>query len=201
MGNGIPIDKYELVLKRFIEGDNNILSVIYFDFIDVLLNFGLKYTADQGLVEDCIHNLFIDLLKNRKKLGAVANIKFYLFKSLFYQIQKERLKTKDLPTDRMPSDSPFLISYSVEKSIISDEINQSREKMLALLLTKLTPKQRELLYLKYNCGFSYIQISEILQIDVSSARKMVYRTLKSLRENFAGVVNLDLLFLIFKQPH
>ena len=192
-------DQYALILKKFIAGDENALSVIYFDFFDLLLNFGLKYTVDQSLVEDCIQNIFVDLLKNRKKLEFVENISFYLLKSLRYQINHEQTRIRKIISDETFREPPFLITYSAEKDVILQETDDYRKKILSILLEKLTPKQREVLYLKYNCGFNYEQISDLLQVDIPSVRKMVYRTLKSIREN-SGTTNPDMLLFCIVQP-
>ena len=64
--------KYALILKKFVDGDNEALTSLYYDFFDLLLNFGLKYSLDQSLVEDCIQNLFVDLLRKREKLKKVT---------------------------------------------------------------------------------------------------------------------------------
>lgn len=200
MADGKLTDKYVDLLKKLVVGDDNAMSVIYFDFFDDLLNFGLKYTVDQGLVEDCIHDLFVDLLKNRKKLAAVDNIRFYLLKSLRYLIHREQEKVKKLTNEPIIRDSPFLITYSVEKSIISSETEEYRNMLLKWLLKKLTPKQREVLYLKFNCGYSYEQLADFLNIDIPSVRKVVYRSLKSIRESFNGSVNSDILFFCVIHP-
>jgi len=59
-----------------------------------------------------------------------------------------------------------------------------RTKFLEMVMEGLTPRQKEALYLKFNCGFDYIQISELMQISIESVRTMIYRTLKSIKEIF-----------------
>jgi len=59
-----------------------------------------------------------------------------------------------------------------------------RTKFLEMVMEGLTPRQKEALYLKFNCGFDYIQISELMQISIESVRTMIYRTLKSIKELF-----------------
>ncbi len=178
------IDPYQKIWQNFIDGDDDALSSIYFEFFDMLLNFGVKYSGDRFLVEDCIQNLFVDLLKNRQKQKPVKNIRFYLTKALRNQISYELRKTKKLLRVDESGESDFRIIYSVENSLISDETDEMRTKFLEMVMEGLTPRQKEALYLKFNCGFDYIQISELMQISIESVRTMIYRTLKSIKEIF-----------------
>jgi len=108
------IDPYQKIWQNFIDGDDDALSSIYFEFFDMLLNFGVKYSGDRFLVEDCIQNLFVDLLKNRQKQKPVKNIRFYLTKALRNQISYELRKTKKLLRVDESGESDFRIIYSVE---------------------------------------------------------------------------------------
>ena len=94
MPNNDKIDLYRNIWQKFMEGDDDALSSIYFEFFDMLLNFGMKYSSDRFLVEDCIQNLFVYLLKNRPYQKPVINLRFYLTKALRNQMLNEQRKTK-----------------------------------------------------------------------------------------------------------
>lgn len=199
MSGNLTIDPYQKIWQNFIDGDDGALSSLYFEFFDMLLNFGVKYSADRFLVEDCIQNLFVDLLKNRQKQKPVKNIKFYLTKALRYQIANEYRKSKKLLLVDKPDERDFRISYSAENSLIANETDEMQTRFLKMVMEDLTPRQKEALYLKFNCGFDYTQISEIMQISVESVRTTIYRTLKSIKEIFdtEGYSNL-ILFSFFR---
>lgn len=197
MSDNLTIDPYLKIWQNFIDGDDDALSSIYFEFFDMLLNFGMKYSADRFLVEDCIQNLFVDLMKNRQKQNQVKNIRFYLTKALRNQIAYEYRKTKKLLLVDEPNESDFRISYSIENSLIANETDEMQTKFLKMVMEGLTPRQKEALYLKFNCGFDYIQISELMQISVESVRTMIYRTLKSIKEIFGTDGYSNLIFFSF----
>ncbi|MCW0483927.1 RNA polymerase sigma factor [Gaoshiqia sediminis] len=199
MLNNEQIELYNGIWQRFMDGDEEALSSIYFEFYDVLFNFGMKYSSDRFLVEDCIQNLFVDLLRNRHKQKPVTNIKFYLLKSLRNQMASERRKTKKLLPVGEPGEAEFRISYSAESSLIAIETDELRSMFLKMVTEKLTIRQKEALYLKFNCGFDYVQIAVMMQISVESARTMIYRTLKSIKETFGLECYSDLiLFSLFR---
>ena len=197
MSENQKTDQYQTIWKKFTEGDDQALSSLYFDFFDMLLNFGMRYSSDRFLVEDCIQNLFVDLLKNRHKQKPVQNIRFYLFKGLRNQIAYEKRRNRKLVPVEEPVETDFRIAYSVETWFIANETDDIRAKFLKMVTESLTARQKEALYLKFNCGFDYIQISELMQISVESVRTMVYRTLKSIKDTFCSDNHTNLLFFSF----
>ena len=197
MGNSDNMEKYQNVWQKFQQGDDNALSLIYFDFFDLLLGFGMKYSSDRYLVEDCIQNLFVSLLKNRGEQKAIQNIRFYLLKGLKNQMAYEKRKKKNLIFKANTEETDFRISYSVESVMIDLEKSQLKADFLRKVTESLTNRQREALYLKYICGFDYIQIAEIMEISVESGRTMIYRTLKSLNETFGTDKHANIILWSF----
>lgn len=51
------------------------------------------------------------------------------------------------------------------------------------LLECLSGQQREALYMRYMLGLGYDEIGEILQINSDSVRKIIYRSIKKIRQN------------------
>lgn len=200
MSDKATVDPYQRIWQNFIDGDDEAFSSIYFEFFDVLLNFGLKYSADRFLVEDCIQNLFIDLLKNRQKQKPVNNIRFYLTKALRNQMAYEHRKTKRLLLVDDPNESDFRITYSIENSLISGETDAMKARFLKMVTENLTARQKEAIYLKFNCGFDYAQISELMQISIESVRTTIYRTLKSIKEVFDAENYSNLILFSFFRP-
>ena len=68
--------------SAFKNGDFSAFTQIYQRYIQPLYNFGSKITSDRALIEDCIHDLFVELWKSHSRLGEVNHIQFYLFKGL-----------------------------------------------------------------------------------------------------------------------
>lgn len=80
------IEKYRqnpsLLWDDFRKGDESAFSALFTLYSDVLFRYGIKFVKDQGLVKDCIQELFIKLHKNRANLSSTNNPLLYLFKSL-----------------------------------------------------------------------------------------------------------------------
>jgi RNA polymerase sigma factor (sigma-70 family) len=187
-------DSYQNTWQKFIRGDAEALSSLYFEFFDMLLNFGMKYSSDRFLIEDCIQNLFVDLMKNRENQKPVDNLRFYLTKALRNQMAYERRKTKKLVPVNEDSKTDFRITYSIEHSLIASETDELRLRFLKMVTDDLTDRQKEVLYLKFNCGFDYVQIAELMHISVESVRTLIYRTLKSIKDTFGDEKYSSLIF-------
>lgn len=168
------------IWKDFKAGHHSAFTLIYNQHIDLLYAYGTKICRDDNLVKDCIQEVFIKLFERRDQIRNLGSIKFYLFRSLKNALidslslhQKMRGVSENIE---------FGIEYSAEKYWIDNEIGDSQKKRIQNALNKLTGKQKEIIYLRYNQGLSFAQIADILGVNAGSAKKQTYRTLGKLRE-------------------
>lgn len=172
------------IWEKFKSGDKNATSHIYYQHVQLLYRYGMKFTTDSELVKDTIQELFFDLIRTRSNLGATDNIRFYLVKAfrrrIIYELQK---KPHFKDTEESEYASLLTITYSYEEELINQEDLTRREHLVQKGLQELSPKQREILFYRFSCDFEYDQICEIMKMKYDSARKMVFRALKSLKEN------------------
>lgn len=166
----------------FRKGENYALSHIYYQHIQGLFRYGKKFCNDDELIKDTIQDLFFDLLRTRANLGKTDNIKFYLITSFRRKLFKNIKSQPTIVNGDMEKELEADIDYSVEQKIINNEKASEREKIISKGLSELTPKQREILYYKFTCGFEYEQICEIMSLKYDSARKQVFRALKALEQ-------------------
>lgn len=170
--------------EEFIKGEKYALSHIYYLNVDKLFRYGKKFSADDELVKDTIQDLFFDLIRTRNKLGPTDHIYFYLIKALrrrlFLSLNGKKTWNHNSMSTEMPE---AYIIYSIEDEYIQKEELTKKEEIIRKGLAELSPKQREILFYRFNCDFDYDQICEIMSVKYDSARKMVFRALKSLREN------------------
>lgn len=180
--------------EDFKNSDEKALSAIYHLYVNKLFRYGKKFTSDDELIKDVIQDLFFDLIRNRKTLGSTNHILFYLIKSL-----RRRLFEQIKSADKIRLTNEFQeieanIIYSVEYEYIQKEHLSEREQRVRQSLAQLSPKQREILYYRYTCDFDYEQICQIMPMKYDSARKMVFRALKALREQLTDPKLMILFF-------
>lgn len=195
-------DKQDLkIWNDFKAGHHSAFTLIYNKHIDMLYAYGTKICIDDNLVKDCIQEVFIKLFERRLQIRNLESIKFYLFKSLKNSLFDSLSFNKKM---RVASENTeFEIEYSAEKYWIDNEVGNSQRRRIEEALSKLTSKQKEIIYLRYNQGLGFAQIAEIMGINAGSAKKQTYRTLEKLREfldmdgtSQSGSKN-DFFFLLF----
>jgi RNA polymerase sigma factor (sigma-70 family) len=167
--------------RKFQIGDEKALSEIYSLFFSHLYNYGFKFSADASLVEDCIQDLFIKLIRNRETLSAPDSVKNYLFKAFRSHIFDKLEKLKKYPVQQLGETFEFGLEPHWESEIIREEDRETQMELMRTLLKTLTPRQREAIFLKYEEGFSYPEIAEMLSLTTKAAYKLVGRAIHTLR--------------------
>jgi RNA polymerase sigma factor (sigma-70 family) len=168
---------------KFLAGDNDSLSALYKEFAHDLYSYGLKLTKDEHLVKDCIHEVFIQLIDKRRNLVLTLNIDIYLFKSLrnkIIEVKRSEYRKQGI-VNQIAADEHNYGQHAEQIMIGLEEDNDVR-KIISTAIAKLPNRQSEIIYLKYTEGLNYDEISLLLQIDKASARTLLYRSLKSIKD-------------------
>lgn len=183
---------------RFKNGDDLALAVIYSEHAEILYKYGLKFTSNQKLIEDTIHDLFIDLIRSRKTLGETENILYYLLKSFRRKLIRQ-LRSESRYGGDLAQEVEFGVHYSIEQEMISEEHRSNVLRQLQQAIEQLSPRQKEAIYLKFDKGLDYQEISDIFGMGVEASRNLIYRAIKSLKEILTDNPNMLLIFLLRKQ--
>lgn len=182
--------------NRFKSGDDEALSLLYNHYVHKLYSYGLKIHGDEFLVKDCIQEVFIQLINKRKKLIISDDTSVYLFKSLRNKLLEE-LRSKNRRSEIVNSitDGGSNYEISVEQATVFSEEEQFRTRQITSAINTLSDYQKEAIFLKYSQGLEYEKIAELLGIDISSARTLIYRSLKKVKEAITDKTQLLLFFL------
>lgn len=86
-------------------------------------------------------------------------------------------------TGEITDELPYKIKITVEDEMIAAEERAEVSQKVDEILSVLTERQREIIYLRYMQECSYEEIAEIMQISVPACRKLLYRTLLKLKHN------------------
>lgn len=188
-------DKY--IWEEFKNGKEYALSYIYYQNIDFLAFFGKRFSKDEDLVIDCIQDLFYELIQKKRNLGETDNIRLYLLKSLRRKLVREIQKKQKHEVQISEIEIFPNVVFSIEEELIEKEEQSQKSIILKKAMGELSDKQREILYYRFNCGFNYKQISELMSITNDSARQLVSRAVSSLKNYFDDYYSI--LLLIFKK--
>lgn len=184
--------------KRLKAGETQAFHELYMQYADILFSFGMVYSKDPEFVKDCIHDLFFELYKYRKNLADNDHIRNYLFKSLRRKIQSSKGRKLSLVyTNKIEEKETQKTAVTIEDEIEEQEENLERIKQT---IRKLSDKQQEVLNLRFQVNLPYPEIAKILDISVESVRTLVYRTVKTIREELQeGKKNLILFYGIIRK--
>jgi RNA polymerase sigma factor (sigma-70 family) len=190
--HGTPVvDMERAVWAEFRNSNRKALDYIFEKHVRLLYIYGGKISKDQGLVEDCIQDLFTELWNKRKILGDTDNIKFYLFKSLRRKIVRrlsadQRLLGEQLKENILDKE----VEFPIEFNIIQEQISNEREMLMKRALAALSERQREAIYLKFYEKLAYQQIAGVMDIDLKSTYNIIGKAIDSLRKAVHNIYHL-----------
>lgn len=195
------IIQYESWNNFILDGDMDSLSKVYYQYYDCLFDYGHKHTSDKQLIENAIQDVFINIVKFRKSISEVKNLTGYLISSfrrqLLVDIEKQK---KTILTDQVPEEY-FDYFKSPEQDILETENIERLHSTIKHCMSKLTDRQREIIFLRFEREISYEEIAKILNISVESCYKSSYRSIRIIRsevEKIMGKVGDFILCLLFK---
>ena len=170
--------------NQFLEGDEKAYLYIYNLYAQDMYSYGMLFTTNSELVKDCLHDVFIKIHRNRKKLSQVDNIRLYLLKAMKNYLFDVFDKKKELfHNDTI--EPVFSPEYTHEDKIIRQEELHYQSRKIRQMLESLTPRQKEVLYYRYMKNLTYDEIGEIMQMNYQSILNLIQRSIKKLRETFA----------------
>jgi RNA polymerase sigma factor (sigma-70 family) len=166
--------------NAFKQGDWNAYTSLYEEFYTPLNNYGAKFTEDADLVQDAIHDLFVQLWTSRNNLSSPASVKNYLFKSLRTMLfRKMQSQSKVVALDGLGFGESFHVSFKQELPLKMEE--QELRTQVAALIGQLPGRQQEIIFLRFYEGASYDEIADIMGISTNSAYKLLYKALENLQ--------------------
>ncbi len=157
------------------------LSAVFREHFDSLFAYGLKISGDDELVKDCIQDLFFRIWKNKVDIGTVTNMKFYLFKALRRQILNA-FELKSFRLTKVSTDRIIHFEISPEDLLIQNQAERHQREMIMEALNKLSPRQKEAVYLRYFEELDFKETARIMGINLQSAKNNVYRALETLKD-------------------
>lgn len=184
-GSGVSNLQPDVVLwASFKKGDKEAFAIIYHRYSKILVQTGLRISTDKDFIEDCVHDLFAEMWKNKQNLGFPQSVKAYLTSSIqrkvIRQLKKARLLTDWNEIDdinRHHADS------SVERKLIAEQTRLEQQNILFRAMNTLTRRQKEAVYLKFYANLSYPEIAGKMAISTDSIYNLVSKAIDNLQDH------------------
>lgn len=170
----------------FKKGNKQAFAILYRRYFKLLFQYGLKMADDGDLVKDCIHDLFIDLWKNKEKLTDPKSVKAYLLSAIQHKLirQLTRVRTRQNEMTRMKF--PVVVDCR-EEQMIADQIHLEQNYIVNKALCALTKRQQEAIYLKFYSDLSYKEVAAMMSISVDSIYNLISKAIDSLHHELNKV--------------
>jgi RNA polymerase sigma factor (sigma-70 family) len=181
--------------SRLREGDHKAYESIYRNHIDLIYAYGIKLCRNEQLVEDCAHDLFVEIWNKRKQLAITSSVKFYLLKAIRRKILRS-LRTDQRNNELNPFESDVLQEMSIEEILVSNQSMHDHESKLKVALESLTKRQKEAIHLKFYCNFDYEQIAEIMNISIEAVYNLVHKSISRLKDLISFFILLILIIYL-----
>jgi RNA polymerase sigma factor (sigma-70 family) len=184
-----------VIWDNFREGNREALEIIYEDNYSPLFHYALKFTNDKDLIQDLIQELFVELINSGKKLAKTDNIRVYLLKALRNKILFQ-LARKVKRQSHFPDHKEFNLLDSIEAQLIKKEVDEDIQIRITSAVKKLSPKQQEVIYLRFYQDMPYPEIAGLFDVKVQTVRNLLTRAITQLKEEL-GDKNINKQMILF----
>ena len=145
-------------------------------------------TYDRMLTEDIVQDIYLKLFESLERIENIESIDFWIFKTArnevyqFYRTKKshiDRYNRSDIYEETILSDD------SVEEAIERADLRKHIEEQLKFMPVE----QKEVFLLKEYGGFSYKEISELLDIDIELVKSRLNKVRNKLIYRITKIIN------------
>lgn len=166
-------------------GSREALNAIFEKNCGLLCSYGRNITPDQGLISDCVQDLFVELWVKRNVLARQVNsIKFYLIKSLRRRILRALSESRRFAGRGLSASYFDEVEFDIEVNLRRNQLSVEQSLQLQASLTTLNPRQQEAIYLKFYEGMTYEQIASVMGTNVKAVYNLVSRSISALQKFF-----------------
>lgn len=175
------------VWNSFRAGNREALDAIFEKYVRLLYAYGRNMTNDQGLISDCIQDVFVELWIKRETVTAQINsLKYYLVKSVRRRILRRLSQDKRVVGQSLPENYAEEVEWSVEFNLIHDQGSRDLSRQLQTSIAYLSKGQQEAIYLRFYENLPYEEIASIMNTNVKAVYNLVGKSILSLRKFFKG---------------
>ena len=191
----LNIESDTILWDQFRNGDEESFVRLFKNYYSNLYHYGCKISRDTTLVEDCIQELFIEMWRSNGK-AEIISLKAYIFKSFKFKLLRALSKIGKM-SKLMADQNVDTFQLSHETFLMNEQENKILTQKVQDALDQLSPRQKEIVYLKFYMDLSYQEVSEIMNINYQASRNLVYQSVKVLKNILTAQLILSLFAISF----
>jgi len=172
----------QLVMLAVRDGDVERMGVLFRRHHRMLFNFFLRLTANRGLSEDLVQEVFFRMLKYRQTFQAGTNFTAWMYQiarnAHVDQARKRRLEI--VPDEEKSWDEVASTDAGPDERMA----HMQEIRLLRRALDRLPLEKREVLVLSRFQNLKYSEIADILGCEVGVVKVRVFRAVRELGQIF-----------------
>lgn len=185
---GFSDNEEKKLIRQLKEDDETAFRKIYLAYHKELYTVAGKYLRNKELAEDAVHDVFVKLWDNRRKLEKTGSLSGFLFTALENHVinmintRRRKLKKKakiSQEKDEEKKASDHVIPFSEYQQIYEEAIK------------KLPQARREVFELRMKEGLTNQEVAEIREISINTVKSHFYKASKFIREYVSKHIDAD----------
>ena len=159
-------------LAALARGEKEAMAVLYDEAGRDLYGLALWRTGNAQDAADVVQEVFVRLAQTRASLGGISKPKAYLM-SMAHRAAVDLFRGR---RGTVPLEEAMLLDGGAGPG------ERLAEREASLAVAKLTPEQREVVYLRHSCGLTFAEIGTALGISLFTAASRYRLALRRLRK-------------------
>lgn len=148
-----------------------------------LYNYASRFIQDEAVIKDAIQEVFISLWQRRESASSILSLPFYLLgavkNKVLKTLQRDSRRSEALLAD---GQYEFASEFPVEKNIIDKQLAEENAQRLKSVISNLSARQKEIIYLKFYQQLDHGQIAALMNIGQQSVYNLLHETIQKLKK-------------------
>lgn len=174
----------EWLVQRMAEGDQAAFEAFIHRYHGPLLGYLERHLRNREKAEDLVQETFLRLLRQLQRASIPAQIRPWLYK-VALNLCRDYWKSISYRNDQQ-TDLPFSERQDEGPSVIEIFERQETRKEILHSLDQLSSIQREIVLLRFYQELKLQEISNIMDIPLSTVKTNLYQALKKLRSQLTA---------------
>jgi len=162
-----------------VDGQQDAFTALVMQYTDSLYTYGMRLCQHEDLVKDCVQEVFLFMWRRRTYLKQPASLKLYLMKAVRNKI------IRDLPKWQMNvqlMEGEMAVPHFVMEFDDQGELDNTLQSQMKTYINQLSPRQREILYLRFYEGLKQQKIAVVMQLNNQSVYNLLRGALAALKK-------------------
>ena len=176
----------EELVRRFYQADGEALKVIFKRHKEGLFNFALRFVGNRADAEDAVSHTFMMVCEKRYTIKPGASFKTWAY-TVARNICLSKLRTRGRffslwsSKNGLEHDGP--IDVIDQQGLAREHLNQKEvQAMVQKAIHRLPEEQKEALLLREYQGFTYEEISQVLNCSLDKVKVLIFRARNQLKD-------------------